>query len=258
MRRQGSLNVKISFHLAVFPINTFWHISGIREQWLVASITPPNNKQKNKWNFGVQGESRMSGESDLLPAPLQRHLLSPRWLRFLFHLFLPSRIQLFPLSFAHKSTLLQLLHFKYMNRRAVFMQFYNYHPNPHVELTDYEKLLLCSSNACISYYLSFFFRSWNNFKKQNFVSSPDTLRSVFSFTDYRSVSQLGWNEHTYRSVSYYKYTLFTTVSTHRTMFGQYRLFSTVLDERHMWLMRLATDHVLEYFRTLVFPPSSLP
>lgn len=72
--------------------------------------------------------------------------------------------------------------------------------------------------------LILFSRSWNNFKKQNFVSSPDTLRSVFSFTDYISVSQLGWNEHTYRSVSYYKYTLFTTVATDRTMFGQYRLF----------------------------------
>lgn len=136
------LNVKIIFHLAVYPINTFWHISGIREQWLVASIPPPKNKQKNKWNFGLQGESLVSGESDLLPAPLQRHLLSLLWLHFLFHLFPSSRVQLFPV-FCSKSTRLQILHFKSWTEQNC-----NYHPNPHVELTDYEKLLLFTSNAC--------------------------------------------------------------------------------------------------------------
>lgn len=99
--------------MAVCPINTFWHISsGMREQWLVASIPPPNNKQKNKWNFGLWGESQMSGESDLSPAPLRRHLLSLLSLHFLFHLFLPSRIQFFQ-SFTQRSTWLQLLHFKW-------------------------------------------------------------------------------------------------------------------------------------------------
>lgn len=66
-----------------------------------------------------------------------------------------------------------------------------------------------------------------------FFSTLGTLRSVFSFIDYGSVSQLGQNEHICGSVSYYKYTLFTTVATDRMIFGQCRVFAFVLDERHM-------------------------